>query len=586
MKQLHKILITAAIALSLAVPAASILAQEGGDLGIQSSGLLPSNPFYFLKEWGRGFRKLITPSAVRKAELDLDVLNEKAAELKKLDEIAVNNVSGLSLAVDSYLDSLAQLQQSLEAISDEPGSANLNDLAENLIFRSLRHFRLLEDLLNKYSTEAALIAKLQKAVDGLAAVLADAPVKLVLPRDFKAQFIAAVGEINDPFRELRSADLADRLEGILSDDAKDAAASLREDLLLQFGGRLEGSALAGGGLGDLAGLSGDRLRRLRLIDEVRETILNPQLRNELNILRQKILSKVEEGNGIGEEQAKQAIADAQNLVTEAEAKIAERSSVKSSIKELLDRAKFNLSQAEQFFAGENFGGAFGQATAAQAALKNLMNQLTPTAFDAANALEEVKKSFDYWSAKVREAGLTNEQNPKIFALLDEAERRIVALEKLIEKQSAPETIAAALKPIKILLATIEEFFNQIQNPNPVEKPDVLQSTPVNEAGERVPVKTTSVLQPEAITIYITDTGFEPPVIKITKGTKVVWVNKDIRPHWPALVPSSAPRSLTGFDALQGLSQNESYFFVFDQVGSWKYQDHLNPEMRGSVEVSE
>jgi len=51
------------------------------DLGISDPGLLPTNPFYFLKEWGRGVRQLFAFNPIKKAELELRFTNEKAAEL-------------------------------------------------------------------------------------------------------------------------------------------------------------------------------------------------------------------------------------------------------------------------------------------------------------------------------------------------------------------------------------------------------------------------------------------------------------------------------------------------------------------------
>ncbi|MEK6824273.1 MAG: hypothetical protein AABY02_00300, partial [Nanoarchaeota archaeon] len=41
---------------------------------------------------------------------------------------------------------------------------------------------------------------------------------------------------------------------------------------------------------------------------------------------------------------------------------------------------------------------------------------------------------------------------------------------------------------------------------------------------------------------------------------------------------------TIFDACKGLAQGESYSFTFNEVGSWNYHDHLNPNLRGTVIV--
>ncbi|MDP2650634.1 MAG: DUF5667 domain-containing protein, partial [bacterium] len=54
------------------------------DLGVEKTGILPTNPFYFIKEWGRGAQLLFASDPVRKTELELRFVNEKAAELKSV----------------------------------------------------------------------------------------------------------------------------------------------------------------------------------------------------------------------------------------------------------------------------------------------------------------------------------------------------------------------------------------------------------------------------------------------------------------------------------------------------------------------
>ncbi len=595
MKQFYKIILLAVIAVFVAVPTTFLFAQESVDLGVQSTGLLPSNPFYFLKEWGRGFRKLLVPGAVRKAELELLVLNEKAAELQKLEEITGGNSEALAKAVQSYKEGLERLLENLKNVKETSANPSVDRLAENLISRSVRHFRLLEDLSAKLADGDELVDVIEGVLARLAEALAVVPDQLDDSEKFQQRFQVVVKDWKDSFRELRGAEIADRLEDLLSGEARSSAAFLRENLLLQFSGRLEGSALAGEGLGDLSAVPGDKLRRLKMIDEVREKVLNPELRNELNILRQKILREATESLGIGEEEAERAIEEAVKLLREVEAKVAARPLVKNSIKELVERAKFNIAQAEKFLEEENFGGAFGQATAAKAALKNVWNQLTPESLDAKAALERAQAEYDRLREAIGEAGILKEENPKIFSLLAEAERRIIELAKLVERGGVSEAISASSRTITLLLSTIEQLLNILSNPKPeaeiqdsdaniVEESELSSvSTKSADALEQT-VRQTSILQPEMASVVVTAKGFEPAVIKVTAGAKVTWTNKDIRPHWPASALHPTHNLLPGFDALQGLSEGESYSFVFEKAGTWKYHDHLNPGSVGVVEV--
>lgn len=89
-------------------------------------------------------------------------------------------------------------------------------------------------------------------------------------------------------------------------------------------------------------------------------------------------------------------------------------------------------------------------------------------------------------------------------------------------------------------------------------------------------------------IEITANGFLPSAIKVKAGDTVTWTNKDSAPHWPATAAHPTHLAYPGsdikkcgtaaqsgiFDACKGLATGESYSFKFDQVGAWKYHDHL------------
>ena len=108
-------------------------------------------------------------------------------------------------------------------------------------------------------------------------------------------------------------------------------------------------------------------------------------------------------------------------------------------------------------------------------------------------------------------------------------------------------------------------------------------------------QTTPVPQSTAkadVTIEITNDGFNPASITINKGQTVEFVNRDSALHWPAsaMHPTHSEYPTTGgcvgssFDACHGLQNGERFVFTFDQIGTWKYHDHLNITKFGSIEV--
>lgn len=93
-------------------------------------------------------------------------------------------------------------------------------------------------------------------------------------------------------------------------------------------------------------------------------------------------------------------------------------------------------------------------------------------------------------------------------------------------------------------------------------------------------------------IEITDSGFNPNTLTITAGQTVTWINNGVIPSWPAsavhpshkVYPESGGCIGSKFDACRGLKQGESYSFAFNQKGTWKYHDHLDPGLTGTIIV--
>ena len=95
------------------------------------------------------------------------------------------------------------------------------------------------------------------------------------------------------------------------------------------------------------------------------------------------------------------------------------------------------------------------------------------------------------------------------------------------------------------------------------------------------------------TIEITSSGFNPPELTINAGETVTFINKDTESHWPAsamhpthlLYPETGGCIGSKFDACKELAQGETFSFAFNEIGTWKYHDHLKPGVYfGSVTV--
>lgn len=85
------------------------------------------------------------------------------------------------------------------------------------------------------------------------------------------------------------------------------------------------------------------------------------------------------------------------------------------------------------------------------------------------------------------------------------------------------------------------------------------------------------------TIQISSLAFSPKSITIKVGESVTWINKDSQDH---TVNSSPHPTHTDNPFLNvGLIRpGEKKSLTFDKAGIYKYHDHLNPSLNGSVAV--
>ena len=117
------------------------------DLGVTKTGLLPTNPFYFVKEWERKIRIFFAGNPLKKAELELKFINEKAAELKRIAEDNPTE-DALNRAIENYDKSVDRLRGRLETLQDSE-NPNIGDLLSRLQERATKHQQLFEELKNK-----------------------------------------------------------------------------------------------------------------------------------------------------------------------------------------------------------------------------------------------------------------------------------------------------------------------------------------------------------------------------------------------------------------------------------------------------
>jgi len=88
---------------------------------------------------------------------------------------------------------------------------------------------------------------------------------------------------------------------------------------------------------------------------------------------------------------------------------------------------------------------------------------------------------------------------------------------------------------------------------------------------------TAAFAADSQTIQVSMFAFAPGAITVSAGTKVTWTNLDEEPH--------TVFSLTRAFQSDALDTGQSFSFVFDKPGTYKYVCSIHPHMKGVVVVT-
>lgn len=121
---------------------------------------------------------------------------------------------------------------------------------------------------------------------------------------------------------------------------------------------------------------------------------------------------------------------------------------------------------------------------------------------------------------------------------------------------------------------------------------------VDDGNTVLPSNGDVVDEPQTFEVAMSASGFSPGSLTISAGDTVRFVAEDSTGRWPAtavhpshtVYPGSS-RSKCGssdadeiFDACGIISSGDSYDFIFTEVGSWNYHDHIQPGKFGTIIV--
>lgn len=87
-----------------------------------------------------------------------------------------------------------------------------------------------------------------------------------------------------------------------------------------------------------------------------------------------------------------------------------------------------------------------------------------------------------------------------------------------------------------------------------------------------------------VSIVLTNEGYTPNNIRITKGTRVTFTTTTFDKFWPASNAHPNHTIYPEFDPKEVVVASSSWSFVFDRVGVWGLHDHVYSYFTGVIHV--
>ena len=390
------------------------------DQGEENPGILPTNPFYFVKEWGRALKQIITFDPVKKAQLDLNVATEKAAELKQVVSLDPTNSNVLDKALDNYESGVDQLKDKLEGtdVNIETDSKFINNVAS----QALKYQELLEELKVSQTGAEDKIESVQDNVDDLMFKLA---LKDTIPGSFGDVLINAIDLEDDNLgRELNALPFLDRLEKSADNFAlRVELYSANDKEVLNFEGRFTADGLPSGYISKIF----DKLQmtdsvKLEVVDNLRDYIKNSDIQSGLDALRISLVDKLNSDSSVSSDKVSNLIDRATKLVSDTESDIQSRRAdyaVPADIKTSIDNVKSLLDKANSDTQSGLYGTALAEADEAWHAIFSASHNLSQEG-NSVDTVSNLKDKLTSLEGEANDQGLSKETNFKLFDIFNQA----------------------------------------------------------------------------------------------------------------------------------------------------------------------
>ncbi len=417
--------------------------------GTEATGILPSNPFYFFKEWGRSIRRTLSFTDLKKAETQLGVVIEQIAEIEKLNELQVTKRDAFLRAIVNYSTNIDLLKTYMQPLLSNRNNAAVEKILSTVAAQGIKQYGVLQGLLGKFEEREqsrAFDDVVRGSIDRLVGAIAANP---TLGEDLQE----AISNSENDERELHAALFVERLMHVAPQETMYDVMKLQQTVIQKWTGRAQFIEMIGG--------VHDGIALLQVVDIAREKVFDGDTKNAINVVRQATLDGIKEQGVVSRALVARGIKEVKAVVDDIATKSVGSGELAAIAQGLIARARFQMSAAEAFAEDGSLGNAYGQVISAATAARSAAVLIMTTAADYALELQFMKEYFDGMMERVRAAKLEHKNSPNLFGKIGEAEVQIAKFGDLIAKNASVARIVSAMRAAESLLGTVDQLIKEL-----------------------------------------------------------------------------------------------------------------------------
>lgn len=189
------------------------------DIKTDEPTIVSTNPMYFLKEWGRNIKLFFSFKPLSKALLELQIVEQKALEILKVQELRPDDSEALAGAIENYQESQTDFKFRLDNFSDNYSALVADKLINEVVVTFLKQAKIFETLLSKENVGKNEIRLITKSIDNMLIIASNS--YQLAPDTFLRTFNNIFAEADAVDKDIYYRWLATVLEKAQADNLKD-----------------------------------------------------------------------------------------------------------------------------------------------------------------------------------------------------------------------------------------------------------------------------------------------------------------------------------------------------------------------------